>query len=150
MRLSTIIALALMLASVGVVSADSVTPGFTPYPAPDFVINMPDGKPLHLSSLRGKVVVVECLFTTCPHCQEASRVFTSLYKEYGSRGFQPVGVAFNDELFAANATPAGIVNDFAQKFNAGDPRGVDDRSKILEFLGITPFDRFVGRQVCLV
>ncbi len=143
----TITAVALMLASVGVVSADSVTPGFTPYPAPDLVVNMPDGKPLHLSSLRGKVVVVECLFTTCPHCQDASRVFTSLYKEYGSRGFQPVGVAFNEQLFAPNATAVGVVNDFVKTFNVGYPVGWTDRSKILEFLGLTAFQPFSVPQM---
>lgn len=144
----TIVAAALTLTAAGVVSGDTLPPpAFTPYPAPDFVVNMPDGKPLHLSSLRGKVVVVECLFTTCPHCQDASRTFTSLYKEYGARGFQPVGVAFNDELFAPNATPAAVVNEFVKNFSVGYPVGWTDRSKILEFMGITPFDRFVVPQM---
>src|SRR5579884_1389421 len=69
----------------------------TPYAAPEFVVNLPGGKQLLLSSLRGKVVVMEFLFTTCPHCQHASQVFTQLYSEFGSRGFQPVGVAFNED-----------------------------------------------------
>ena len=148
MRLSVpIVAAALTLACAGVVSADSVASGFTPYPAPDLVINMPDGKPLRLSSLRGKVVLVECIFTTCPHCQEASRVFTNLYKEYGSRGFQPVGVAFNGELFAPNSTPIAVVNEFVKTFNVGYPIGWTDRSKILEFLGLTAFQPFVVPQM---
>lgn len=120
---------------------------FTPYPAPDFVVNLPEGKTMHLSSLKGKVVVVECLFTTCPHCQHASQVFTQLYKEYGSRGFQPIGVAFNDELFAKETTPATIVNEFIQKFNVAYPVGWSDRERVLSFLGISAFDRFVVPQI---
>src|SRR5437660_11555287 len=105
----TLAAAALTIATAAFLFADT-PPAFTPYPAPDFVVNLPDGKTMHLSSLRGKVVVVECLFTTCPHCQNASQVFTRLYKEFGSRGFEPVGVAFNDELFGKDTTPASIVN----------------------------------------
>lgn len=150
MRLSvSMVAAALTIATVGFVLADTPVPApdFTPYPAPDFVVNLPEGKSLHLSSLKGKVVVVECLFTTCPHCQEASRVFTNLYKEFGSRGFQPVGVAFNDEVFAANTTPATVVGDFVKAFNVAYPVGWTDRSKILEFNGISAFDRFVVPQM---
>jgi peroxiredoxin len=141
-------AAALAIISAAFVFADSQTSAaFTPYPAPDFSINMPDGKPLHLSSLKGKVVVVECLFTTCPHCQHASQVFTQLHKEFGSRGFQPVGVAFNDELFGPNITPANLVTDFVKQFNVGYPVGWSDRAKVLEFLGATPFDRLVVPQM---
>src|SRR5438105_4789715 len=141
----------LALAAVAIATAAFLcadTPAtFTPYPAPDFVVNLPDGKTMHLSSLRGKVVVVECLFTTCPHCEHASQVFTQLNKEYGSRGFQPVGVAFNEDLFAKETTPANVVNEFVQKFNVGYPVGWTDREKVLNFLGISAFDRFVVPQM---
>lgn len=142
----TFAAAALTIATAAYLFADTPT-GFTPYPAPDFVVNLPYGKEMHLSSLRGKVVVVECLFTTCPHCQHASQVFTQLYKEFGSRGFQPVGVAFNEELFAKDTTPASVVNEFVQKFNVGYPIGWTDREKVLNFLGISAFERFVVPQM---
>src|SRR5258706_2191255 len=145
----SIVTAALTISTLGFVSADTPvpSPGFTPYPAPDFVVNLPEGKSLHLSSLKGKVVVVECLFTTCPHCQDAARIFTNLQKEYGSRGFQPVGVAFNDDVFAVNTNPATVVGDFVKLFNVGYPVGWTDRSKILEFLGIKPFDYLVVPQI---
>jgi len=142
----TFAAAALTIASAAFLSADSPAT-FTPYPAPDFVVNLPEGKTMHLSSLRGKVLVVEFLFTTCPHCQHASQVFTQLYKEYGSRGFQPVGAAFNEEVFAKETTPANVVNDFVQKFNVGYPVGWTDRERVLNFLGISAFDRFVVPQM---
>ncbi len=140
------VAAVLAISAVAIVFADTPSaPAFTPYPAPDFVINMPDGKALHLSSLKGKVVMVECLYTTCPHCAHASQVFTQLYKEYGSRGFQPVGAAFNEEVF--NSVPANVVNEFISTNKANYPIGWSDRAKVLEFLGISQFDRFVVPQI---
>ena len=144
----TFAAAALTIATAAFLFAD--TAENLPYPAPDFVVNLPEGKTLHLSSLRGKVVVVECLFTTCPHCQHASQVFTQLYKEYGSRGFEPVGAAFNDEVFAKDTTPANVVNDFVQKFNVTYPLGWTDREKVLNFLGFSAFDRMVVPQIVWV
>ena len=142
----TFAAAALTIATAALLSAE--TPAtFTPYPAPDFVINLPEGKSIHLSSLRGKVVVVECIFTTCPHCQHAATVFTQLYKEFGSRGFQPVAAAFNEELFAKDTTPANVVNEFIQKFAVGYPVGWTDREKVLSFLGLSGFERFVVPQM---
>ena len=149
MRLQvTFAAAALTIAAAAVVFADNVSSqNFTPYPAPDFVVNLPDGKQMHISSLRGKVVCLELLYTTCPHCQHASQVFTQLYKEYGSRGFQPVGVAFNEDVFGKGTTPAKVVTDFVQKFNVGYEVGWSDREKVTEFLGIGPFEGFVVPQI---
>jgi peroxiredoxin len=138
--------LSLALSSLSFADSPSAQPA-TPYPAPEFTVNMPDGTPLHLSSLRGKVVLLEFMYTTCPHCQHASQVFTQLYKEFGARGFQPVGIAFNEEVFAKNTTPAAVVNEFVQKFNVGYRIGWSDREKVLEFLGLTPFDGFVVPQL---
>lgn len=147
MRYSATLAAALTIAGAALLLADSVKSDSAPSQAPDFVVNLPGGKTLHLSSLRGKVVALEFLYTTCPHCQHASQVFTQLYKEYGSRGFQPVGVAFNEDLFAKDTTPANVVNDFVQKLGVGYPVGWSDRDKVTGFLGISSFDRFVVPQI---
>src|ERR1700730_17885598 len=64
--------------------------------APEFVLNFPAGEQKLLSNYRGKVVALLFVHTTCPHCQQDSRVFSKLYSEYGSRGFQPIDVAWND------------------------------------------------------
>src|SRR5260370_23411969 len=69
-----------------------------PRPAPDFTIQFPGGQTMQLSSFRGKVVALEFLFTTCPHCAHASQVFSKLSTEYVPKGFQPLGVAFNELL----------------------------------------------------
>src|SRR5271165_2476519 len=146
MRYPAIISAA-AIASAALLFAGNPSADFPLIPAPDFVVNLPGGKTMHLSSLRGKVVVLECLYTTCPHCQHASQVFTQLYKEYGSKGFQPIGVAFNDELFVKDTEPAKVAGDFVSKFDVGYPVGWSDREKVTAFLGMSPFERFVVPQI---
>src|SRR6202044_3175190 len=64
-----------------------------PRKAPEFTIVDLNGKQTLLSGLKGKVVVMEFLDTTCPHCQHASLMLTALHQQLGPRGFQPIGIA---------------------------------------------------------
>src|SRR5215475_6987901 len=84
--------------------------------APEFTISEPSGKKTLVSSYKGKVVVLEFLYTTCPHCQRESQMLTKLYKEMGPRGLQVLGVAFNDNA-------AVLVPSFVQEFNVPYPIG---------------------------
>src|SRR5438270_13418944 len=67
-----------------------------PRQSPDYTIMLPGGKQTTVSGYKGKVIALEFLLTTCSHCQETSRILTKLAKEYGPKGFQPLGVAIND------------------------------------------------------
>src|SRR6185436_7596938 len=73
-----------------------------PRPTKEFTITLPSGKQSLLSSYRGKVVMLSCMFTTCPHCQSLSKVVRKLQQELGPKGFQALGVAFNDEVNTPN------------------------------------------------
>ncbi len=66
-----------------------------PRPAPDYTVNMPDGKPVKLAQYKGKIVVVEFLMVTCPHCQNAAKVLAKYQKEYGPKGVQVVGISID-------------------------------------------------------
>ncbi len=111
-----------------------------PRPAPDFTIKYADGNQLPLSSLKGKVVALSFVFTTCPHCQHAAEVFSKLYTEYGPRGFQPVSVAFND---MANL----FVDDFVKQHNVNYRVGFSPLDPVLEFLGISRMERYAVPQI---
>lgn len=114
-----------------------------PRKAPEFAIKMPNGKELLLSSFRGKVVVCEFLFTTCPHCQDASRVMSKLQNEYGPRGFQAVGVAFNEMAMM-------LVPEFVQNFGATYPVGVGSREAVMDFLQYTMLMRLMVPQIVII
>src|SRR6476661_9027091 len=77
------------------VSVQAAAP--VPRPSKEFTVAVPGGKQILLSSLKGKVAVIQFLFTWCPHCQAFSKILTQLNTEYGPRGFQALGVAFNDQ-----------------------------------------------------
>ncbi|MBZ2179329.1 MAG: peroxiredoxin family protein [Acidobacteriota bacterium] len=98
-----------------------------PRPAPELVIKAANGQEQLLSKFRGKVVALEFLLTTCPHCQKASQTMQKLYKELGPQGFQPVGVAIND---MANM----LINDYTKQFNLTYPIGYANRDVATQFL----------------
>ena len=56
--------------------------------APDFTLpivtaNGPNGQTVTLSSLRGKVVLLEFMEPWCPHCQHMASTLETLYAQYG-------------------------------------------------------------------
>jgi thiol-disulfide isomerase/thioredoxin len=64
--------------------------------APDFELQTLDGKNLKLSDLRGKAVLLNFWATYCGPCKVEMPWFVELQKEYGSQGFQIIGVANDD------------------------------------------------------
>jgi thiol-disulfide isomerase/thioredoxin len=111
--------------------------------SPEFVIKFVDGHQMLLSSLKGKVVALLMVHTTCPHCQHTSQVFTQLYNEYGSRGFQPVDAAFN--------TMANLyVPDFIKNFNIGYPVGYSTPEEVMAYLNFSVMERYSVPQIAWI
>jgi len=98
-----------------------------PRKAPELAVQLVSGEQLLLSQFRGKIVMIDFVHTTCPHCQNASAIVERLYKEYGPRGFQPLGVAFND-----NASL--LVPDFVKMLGLSYPVGVASADTVHEYL----------------
>ncbi len=108
--------------------------------SPEFVIKFVDGHQMLLSSLKGKVVALLMVHTTCPHCQHTSQVFTQLYNEYGPRGFQPVDAAFN--------TMANLyVADFVKTYNIGYPVGYSTPEEVMAYLNFNVMERYTVPQI---
>ena len=85
-----------LLAAVALCSlAATLVVAGVPRPAPKLAVPMPNGETLDLSDYHGKVIALEFLLTTCPHCKKTSSAMQKLYTELGSEGFQPLGVATN-------------------------------------------------------
>jgi peroxiredoxin len=117
--------------------------GDVPRKAPEFAAQTPAGGQLLLSQYKGKVVILEFLFTTCPHCQASGRMLSQLQKEYGPKGFQPLGVAFND---MANM----LVPDFVKNNGVTFPVGYSPREQVLNFLELSADARLSVPQIVII
>jgi thiol-disulfide isomerase/thioredoxin len=65
-------------------------------PAPDFSLTDLADRPLVLSQLRGKVVLLDFWATWCTPCRQETPQFVALQEKYGARGLQMVGVSMDD------------------------------------------------------
>jgi thiol-disulfide isomerase/thioredoxin len=74
---------------------DAAAGGFEP--APEVSLSLLDGGALDLSSLRGKVVLLDFWATWCVPCIAEIPMFNQLNKEYKSKGFELVAVSLDEE-----------------------------------------------------
>jgi len=118
-----------------------------PRPSKEFTVVPPQGPQILLSSLKGKVCVVQFLFTWCPHCQAFSRVLTQLNAEYGPRGFQALGVAFDDDDGKAPLKDKAAA--YAQQY-AGFPVGFSTRTTVFSYLGLSELERIGVPQIAVI
>jgi len=64
--------------------------------APAFVRKTLGGKPLSLTGLRGKVLLLNFWATWCAPCQIEMPVFAAWQRQYGAQGLQIVGISMDD------------------------------------------------------
>ena len=105
-----------------------------PRPSPEFPIHLIPSGDVSPTQFKGKVVVLACILTTCPHCQAAIGMLSGLQREYESRGLQVLAVAFNP---MANM----LVPDFIKQFHPNFPVGWAQHQDVLTYLNhstITP------------
>ena len=120
----------------------AILPGATiPRPAPPLSFVASNGAKVDLASLKGKVVVVEILSTTCPHCQNSSRLLARLKNEMGAKGMEVIGYAFN---------PDANVAEFARMYAPNFPVGKGDRDTAYGFLQISLMQQFYFPQIVFV
>lgn len=82
--------------------------------APDFSLKTSDGKPVQLSSLKGKVVLVNFWATWCGPCKSEIPGFLDLYEKYKDKGFEIIGISLDQEGWNA-------VTPFVKKNNIRYP-----------------------------
>ena len=104
-----------------------------PRQSPEFSIVEPDGATILLSSLKGKVVVMEFLFVRSEHCLRIVRMLDKLRGELGPRGFQPVGIVFDPP----NAPVEGrlLAAQMTDYFKLSFPVGYTSKENVDSYLG---------------
>lgn len=66
-------------------------------PFPELILKDSLGNELALSSLKGKVVLVDVWSSWCSPCREQIPELRSLYKKYNSKGFEMIGVSLDNK-----------------------------------------------------
>lgn len=100
-------------------------------PAPDFHLNDAFGRPVSLNDYRGKLLLVEFLATTCPHCQKFAPVLDSVYARFKGK-VAVVGIA----TFPATAQ---TVAEFVKTYKVTYPILIDPTNKAaLDYLKPSP------------
>jgi protein SCO1 len=90
---------------------------FSPYPAMDFTMTDQDGQPFTLSQLRGKIVVLDFIFTRCPGpCPLLSLKFSQLQSKLGERLGKDV-MLLSISIDPRHDTPA-VLKEYAQRYSA--------------------------------
>ncbi len=89
-----------------------------PRQAPELTINLLGGKKTELSAYRGKVVCLAFILTTCPHCQNTTRILTRAQKDFGPRGLQVLESTIE-------VGGEGMLPRFLEQFSPPFPVGFD-------------------------
>ena len=110
--------------------------------APELAFTIPGQGQKLLSQYRGKVVALEFIFTTCPHCQAASHVMTRFQNELGPKGLRVLDVAVNENADL-------LVDNFVKDYHVGFPVGYVTSAQMIAFMGWKD-GRYVVPQLVLI
>jgi protein SCO1/2 len=98
-------------------SSENAAPDFAPYPAPDFALTDQDRQTVTLSSLRGKIVLLDFIFTRCPGpCPLLSLKFSQLQKQLGARLGKEV-MLVSITIDPRHDTPE-VLKEYARRYEA--------------------------------
>jgi thiol-disulfide isomerase/thioredoxin len=119
--------------------------------APELAFHLPGEGQKLLSQYRGKVVAIEFILTTCPHCQAAAKVNSKFYTDYAAKGFQMLDLAINAyDNGGTDETAPGLVQAFASSYGANFPVGWVNRDQMMAFMNFSIMDRMVVPQIVLI
>ena len=117
-----------------------------PRPGNDLTVTDAQGHARPITAYRGKVVLVQFLYTTCVHCQAAARMYSKIARDLGPRGFEVFGIAFNPE---AQGNP-DVIAQFEKQNGIVFPVGSAPLDTVLHELGASAMERLMVPQILVI
>lgn len=113
------------------------------HPAPDFTLtpwNSSSGQSIHLSSLKGKPVVLNFWASWCDPCNEETPLLQTTWQQYQADGVVFIGIDYQDQQPAAE--------QFLQKYHVTYLAGPDTSGRISVDFGVSnvPTTVFIDRS----
>jgi thiol-disulfide isomerase/thioredoxin len=136
-----------MKAAIAIFSLFTLVLGFAAadqssiHKSPELAFKIPGQGDKLLSQYRGKVVALEFILTTCPHCQAASKIMNEMQERYGSQGFQAIDVAVDPNADV-------LVQNFSKLHQVMFPVGFTPIDQMMTYMGFT--ERPVVPQLILI
>lgn len=100
--------------------------------APDFTQNTPEGKPLALSSLRGKVVLLDFWASWCGPCRRENPNVVKAYDKYKAQGFDILSISLDSKR---DRWLAAIEKDNLKWHHVSDLKGW--KNEVAKMYGVT-------------
>jgi peroxiredoxin len=119
-----------------------------PRKSPEFTIHQPSGKQIMLSSLKGKVVVLEFLFIQSEHCIRVAKTLNKLNNDLGGRGFQPVAIVFDPPRVRSSAE--SLIPAMADYLKLTYPVAFAAKTEVDAYLGRSEADVLNIPQVVVI
>ncbi len=107
-------------------------------PAPDFTLEDTNGRPVKLSSLRGKTLVLYFYpKDNTPGCTKEACSFRDAYEQYKSKKVQVIGVSLDDQ---------GSHENFSSKFGLPFPLLSDTKGEVAKKYGVYVQKNMYGKK----
>jgi thiol-disulfide isomerase/thioredoxin len=115
--------------------------------ATDFTQPDPEGKPISLSSFKGKYVLVDFWASWCGPCRAESPNLVKAYEKYKTRNFEIFSVSFDEKK---DKWLRAVKEDKFSWAQAGDMKGADNEAGVLYGIMSIPFNILLNPEGMII